>query len=308
MPSTSNFSPTLAGPGIITADAGRRATKTMTPTAHDVKSPSNEGMKRVRITAVMSYNADKTQSTKYEVQEVQDMHSLGAQPVALEHPSVPAQPSPPLLSARRSPRRFDSVSSMLSDDSPLRTPSPEEVRAYFYPEAEAMWPSNPPGAPRIPFPPTPPARQGPATANGSGAIGLGIGYVDNMYEAQGSIVHEPEMGESHAFDSFVFHPVLYTIEPRYTGYRNVGLGISLDRHALWEESGGGEMTDESPAESDDGDQAYYHLPSGLLSPELTMSTEEFKSSVRKWMERRSGRESRPRDQNEDDDEHTETEA
>ena len=303
MPSSSNYATVLAGPGTSTTDAGRRITKPLSSTTHDdTKSPSNEGMKRVRVTAVMSYNADHTPSTKYEVQEV---HSLSAK-TSVEHRDndsrVPAQPSPPLLSERRSPRRFTSVSSqrsLPSDDSPLRTPSPEDVKAYFYPEAEAMWPTTTtitPGAPRIGFPPTPTARQGSAatTAPGGGdtaaGIGLGIGYVDSMYGAQGSIVHEYEP-EERAFDSFVFHPDLYTIESRYTGVggsHRVGLGISLDGHVLWGDSGGGNVSDDSPAESDDDGEAYYHLPSGLLSPELTMSTEEFKSSVRKWMERRSG--------------------
>lgn len=32
--------------------------------------------------------------------------------------------------------------------------------------------------------------------------------------------------------------------------------------------------------------AYYHLPSNLLSPEITMSTTEFTNSVKRWMQRR----------------------
>lgn len=88
--------------------------------------------------------------------------------------------------------------------------------------------------------------------------------------------------ERNTFDSYVFHPHFHTIEPRYTG---AGLGITIDSRPLYTDSGS-TVDDDTLVESEDDSEAYYHLPSNLLSPELVMSTEEFKDSLKKWMERR----------------------
>lgn len=206
-----------------------------------MSSPGGKISKHVRVTAVVAYRPDKTPVTTYEVQEV------------------------------------DSDSgSIVSDNSPLRTPSPEGTRS-----SETAWWTSPPGAPRIPFLPTPRIACMPLAANNSRRdIGLGLNLGCEWGQPMSTISYQEEaIHEGHTFESYVFHPHFHTIEPRYTG-AGLGWGITIDN------TDSSTVDDDTLVESEDDSAAYYHLPSNLLSPELVMSTEEFKESLKKWMERR----------------------
>ncbi|KAJ3534746.1 hypothetical protein NM688_g7087 [Phlebia brevispora] len=192
--------------------------------------------------------------------------------------------SPPLASARRtSHRRIDSTSTLISDKSSLHTgtPSPEALRS-----PAIAWPISPPGAPRIPFPPTPPLGHTSLAANRMPRnVGLGINMGNNNPNGTMDTFTYGEDNQGDMFDSFVFHPSFHMIEPRYTGARVSGLGITVDDQPLRTDSTS-TVDDDTLVESEDDEEAYYHLPSNLLSPELIMSTEEFEDSLRRWIERR----------------------
>ncbi|PSR74238.1 hypothetical protein PHLCEN_2v9982 [Hermanssonia centrifuga] len=204
--------------------------------------------KKVRVTAVTGCKPDNSPFTTYEVDEVDYDGDSEDDPI-----------SPPLLGARRSPRRGSSPSSIPSDDSSLRTPSPEVVRAFI-----ATWPSRP-EAPRIPFP-----------SSLSSNVGLGI---DVTTSGEGAITYE-DAAVGQGLSTSIFG-------------KGIGLGITFEDQMLPRE-GKGVLDEISSCTSslEDSEEAYYHLPSNLLSPELIMSATEFTDSVRKWADRRKDREER----------------
>lgn len=124
----------LAGPDNETfANAkSRDAARTPMPTL-----PSPTTPRRVRVAAMVSTRADGSEFTTYNVEEIPD---------AAEQIGKTA--SPPLLGCRRS--RSRSQSSIRSDDSLLRTPSPSILGS-----PTLTLPVTPPGAPRIGCLPSP---------------------------------------------------------------------------------------------------------------------------------------------------------
>lgn len=260
-------------------------TKSLSP-----KYPSHLGMgappaakhkqKRVRVTATIGQGGVKT----YAVEELSD--------------SEEDVPSPP-LSIRRIPLtslRLDSETTLVSRHSQARSPSPA---------ASAYESLSPPGAPRIPFPPSPTISTSSvfASANSSPTAlypllpkhaGLGLALPDWVRgKKQSTIISsaEDEQTYNHIFS-----------DPQCTVMTGAGLGIMTDDGPLRVESGStveeaeadmakrfapfevSEDGEESDEESDT--EAHYHLPSDLFASEMAMGGLEFKASVKKWSERR----------------------
>ncbi|KAF7796011.1 hypothetical protein EIP86_007180 [Pleurotus ostreatoroseus] len=236
----------------------------------DLPSPGGKNRKHVRVTAVVAYKADKTPVTTYEVHEVDSDSGSDKEQTS----------SPPLSGARRNRSQVNSASSAVSGSSLLRTPSPGSAQP-----TELTWSSSPPGAPRIPFPPTPRVGRPLYAANRmQQGVGLGLDLGNEWSHTMSTISYPEDIQAENTFESRVFHPHFHNIEPRYTG-AGVGLGITVDNRPVQTNSNS-TIDDNTLVESDDDSEAYYHLPSNLLSPEIVMSTEEFKDSLRQWMERR----------------------
>ena len=223
--------------------------------------------------------------------------------------------SAPLSSARRTHRR-NSASEGLSAliGSVARAPAKAVISPIVVPHA-----------PRIPFPPLPTTDVTSASAqralSATRNAGLGLDITNMRRSPRDTATHHPRIvtPESH---SDVTSPLVYTDNRQgsaTTSDTHVGLGITLHGIPLCQttfaqsaypiQSGHGHSIaipnsiplmptnigttgqafaaeGSEPETGEDEEEAYYHLPSDLFSPEITMSTAEFTSSVRTWVERR----------------------
>lgn len=217
----------LAGPGV--QDEAHTKPQPIPTAGH--KHPSTP--RRVKVTAVVTHRPDHSEVTTYCVEEVDDPIDERAPPT-----------SPPLLSRRRS--RSQSSTSIQSDDTRLRTPSPSATAS-----PTCSWSLTPV---------TPPAHT----------------FM--------SLLPSPQSSDA-SFQS------LRSLGCR----RRVDMGLELDQGwgAYTVDDGyaakklGGFQPFTPPALRDE--EAHYFLPSDLFSPELEMSEQEFKQSVKSWVERRKER-------------------
>lgn len=212
------------------------------------KPSSGIAPRRVKVTAVVTRKSDLTEVTTYKVEEIDDSSDTSDEPLA----------SPPLLGYRRS--RTQSQSSILSDDSHLRTPSPS---AWSSPDT---WPITPPGAPPLPSLPSPKLDTTSSQTSGSLSSRRGVGLGLDLTGCQ--------VGEQ----STVTYP-----NPNQWGLIGEGRdGVNTQGFNPF-----------TPSDSEEEEESHYYLPTNLISPELEMSATEFKDSVIRWVERRKRRNTHP---------------
>ena len=204
--------------------------------------------RRIKVTAIVTRRPDLTEVTTYQVEEVDDLNSSCDE--------LPPLTSRPLLGHRRS--RSHSQSTILSDDDGdhmcLQTPSPSALGS---PDA---LPITPPGAPHIPFPPSPQLTASESShpitnLSSRRGVGLGLDLTGCQPKKQSTVTYSKEnrwgpIGEGRG-------------RPRAASFNPFATPVSLDE-----------------------EEPYYHLPANLFSPELEMSAAEFKRSVISWVERR----------------------
>lgn len=176
-----------------------------------------------------------------------------------EIPELDSCDEKPLTLAHRR-LRSESQSTIFSEDSHLRTPT-----SPFRGLPLVEWPITPPAAPRIPLPPSP--RFELSSSWGSSLstrrnVGLGLDLTGCQSRQHASITY-PQPEYQDAYGHAGQDTVLQAFEP-FTLFSSPSPSSS-------------EPLDEEP---------YYYLPSNLISPELEMSTTEFKKSVMRWMARR----------------------
>ena len=230
------------------------------PPSPSTKRSGKKSTGRIRITAVQRVKPDNTPITTYDVRTVgsESGSESGSEHEDPHHQELDYRAGQTLV---------------------YSTPP----NGLFEDEAQVM---QAPGAPRIPFPPSPIIQ----SSNLSPLSNIGLGTNFGRHTRLASTAHREDrhVENACAFESCVFPPALRTIESRYTGARSSdGLGLTIGGRPM--DIGGDNRWEDLPVDSDEDEQAIYHLPSDLLSPDLVMSTDEFKDSLRRWMERRTRR-------------------